>query len=94
MKHALKRKLIQIAAFGYSNPYLMNYKGGKLYQGKWKQFCNPGLNCYSCPAASMACPIGALQSVNGSTNYTVSFYVIGLLLAFGILLGRAVCGWL
>lgn len=94
MKHELKRKLVQIAAFGYSNPYLMNYKGGKLYQGKWKQFCNPGLNCYSCPAASLACPIGALQSVNGSMNFTVSFYVTGLLLAFGILLGRAVCGWL
>lgn len=94
MKHGLKRKLIQIAAFGYSNPYLMNFKGGKLYQGKWKQFCNPGLNCYSCPAASLACPIGALQSVNGSAGFTISFYVTGLLLAFGILFGRAVCGWL
>lgn len=94
MKHSIKRKMIQVVAFGYSNPYLMNFKGGKLYQGKWKQFCNPGLNCYSCPAASFACPIGALQSVNGSKNFTVSFYVVGILLAFGILLGRAVCGWL
>ena len=41
MKHALKRKLIQIAAFGYSNPYLMNYKGGKLYQGKWNSSVIP-----------------------------------------------------
>lgn len=94
LKHSIKRKLIQIAAFGYSNPYLTNFKGGKLYQGKWKQFCNPGLNCYSCPAASLACPIGALQAVNGSMNFKFSFYVIGLLLAFGILLGRVVCGWL
>lgn len=94
MRHSIKRKIIQLAAFGYSNPYLMNFRGGKLYQGKWKQFCNPGLNCYSCPAASLACPIGALQAVNGSMNFKFSFYVIGLLLAFGILLGRAVCGWL
>ncbi len=94
MKHALKRKIIQLVAFGYSNPYLMNFKGGKLYQGKWKLFCNPGLNCYSCPAASLACPVGALQAVNGSMNYKFGFYVMGLLLAFGILLGRAVCGWL
>ena len=94
MKHSIKRKLVQVAAFGYSNPYLMNFKGGKLYQGKWKQFCNPGLNCYSCPAAAFACPIGALQAVNGSVNFKLSFYVVGILLAFGVLLGRAVCGWL
>lgn len=94
MKHALKRKIIQLVAFGYSNPYLMNFKGGKLYQGKWKQFCNPGLNCYSCPAAGFACPIGAMQAVNGSMQFSFSFYVTGLLLAFGVLLGRAVCGWL
>lgn len=94
MKHSIKRKIVQLAAFGYSNPYLMNFKGGKLYQGKWKQFCNPGLNCYSCPAASLACPIGALQAVSGSMNYKFSFYVAGILLAVGVLLGRAVCGWL
>lgn len=94
MKHSIKRKLVQLAAFGYSNPYLMNFKGGKLYTGKWKQFCNPGLNCYSCPAASLACPIGAIQAVSGSMNFKFSFYVVGILLAFGVLLGRTVCGWL
>lgn len=72
----------------------MNFKGGKIFKGKWKQFCNPGLNCYSCPAARFACPIGALQAVNGSMNFNFSFYVIGLLLAFGTLLGRFICGWL
>ena len=84
IKHSLKRKLFQIIAFGYSNPYLMNFKEGKIFQGKWKQFCNPGLNCYSCPAASFACPIGALQAVNGSMNFNFSFYVVGILLAFGV----------
>ncbi len=92
--YALKRKLLQIIAFGCSNAHLLNFKGGKLYTGKWKQFCNPGLNCYSCPAAGFACPIGALQAVNGSRQFSFSFYVAGLLLAFGVLLGRAVCGWL
>ena len=92
--YAIKRKLLQIIAFGCSNAHLLNFKGGKLYMGKWKQFCNPGLNCYSCPAAGFACPIGALQAVNGSRQFSFSFYVAGLLLAFGVLLGRAVCGWL
>lgn len=94
MRYALKRKIFQIIAFGYSNTHLMNFKGGKIYQGKWKQFCNPGLNCYSCPAASLACPIGALQAVSGSMNFNFSFYVVGFLLAVGVLLGRAVCGYL
>ena len=74
--------------------HLLNFNGGKIYKGKWKQFCNPGLNCYSCPAASFACPIGALQSVSGSMKFNFSFYVVGVLLAFGVILGRAVCGWL
>lgn len=92
--YAIRRKLLQIIALGCSNAHLLNFKGGKLYTGKWKQFCNPGLNCYSCPAAGFACPIGALQAVNGSRQFSFSFYVAGLLLAFGVLLGRAVCGWL
>ena len=94
LTHFFKRKLIQIIAFGFSNSHLVNFKDGSIYQGKWKQFCNPGLNCYSCPAAGFACPIGALQSVNGSMKFNFSFYVVGFLLAVGVLLGRFVCGWL
>lgn len=94
MNNAIKRKLIQIAAFGFTNSRLGNFAGGKLYTGKWKQFCNPGLNCYSCPAATLACPIGAMQAVAGSMQYNFSFYVVGFLLAAGVLLGRFVCGWI
>ncbi len=90
----LKRKLIQIAAFGFSNSHLRNFASGKIYTGQWKQICNPGLNCYSCPAASFACPIGALQAVSGSMDFKFSFYVIGFLLAVGVFLGRFVCGFL
>lgn len=89
-----KRKLIQIAAFGFSNMHLENFAGGKIYTGAWKQFCNPGLNCYSCPAASLACPIGAMQAVSGSMNFKFSFYVVGFLLAVGAVFGRFVCGFL
>ena len=90
----LKRKLIQIAAFGFTNAHIPNFLSGKLYTGKWKEFCAPGLNCYSCPAAAFACPIGALQAVTGSRKSPISFYVFGLLLAFGVIFGRAVCGFL
>ena len=94
ISQSVKRKLIQMAAFGFSNAHRLNFSGGRIYKGKWKQFCNPGLNCYSCPAASFACPIGALQAVGSSMNFNFSFYVVGFLLAVGVLLGRAVCGYL
>lgn len=94
IKQNIKRKIFQIAAFGFSNAHVMNFKGGRIYEGKWKNFCNPGLNCYSCPAASFSCPIGALQAVNGSMEFNFSFYVTGILLAFGVLFGRGIWyGW-
>lgn len=89
----IKRKLIQIAAFGFTNFHIGNFAKGQIYNGKWKQFCSPGLNCYSCPAANLACPIGAMQSV-ASSSMKFSFYVVGILLAIGVVLGRGVCGYL
>ncbi len=54
----------------------------------------PGLNCYSCPGAVMACPLGSLQSGLVGAGYKIPFYVIGTLLLFGLLLGRVICGFL
>ena len=88
------RKLLQTAAFLACNPFLANFKGGRLYTGKWKNFCSPGLNCYSCPAAAFACPIGAMQAVGGSVRFNFSYYVTGILLAIGLVAGRAACAFL
>lgn len=90
----IRRKIIQIAAFGFSNSHIGNFAGGRLYKGSWKNFCNPGMNCYSCPAASFACPIGAMQAVGGSAKFSVSFYVLGFVLALGVIFGRAICGFI
>ena len=54
----------------------------------------PGLNCYSCPAASGACPIGAFQAVVGSSKFRFSYYITGFLILLGVLLGRFICGFL
>lgn len=67
---------------------------GKIYKGKLKNLCVPGLNCYSCPGAVAACPIGSLQAVIGNWNFKFAFYVAGLLILIGALIGRFVCGWL
>jgi polyferredoxin len=52
------------------------------------------LNCYSCPAAIGACPIGSLQAALGAADRKLPFYLIGTLLAFGAVFGRTICGWL
>ena len=90
----VRRKIIQVAAFGFTNSHVGNFAAGRIYKGTWKNFCSPGINCYSCPAAGFACPIGAMQAVGGSPKFGFSFYAVGFVLAFGVLFGRAVCGYL
>lgn len=88
------RLWVQISFTALSNGYFKGFTEGKIWQGKSKSFCVPGLNCYSCPGAFGSCPIGSLQAVLGSRNHWFSFYVIGLLMMFGAVFGRFVCGWL
>ena len=59
------RGWIQAGATLLTNLHLPNFLKGGLYQGAGKTVCVPGLNCYSCPAASGACPIGALSGGGG-----------------------------
>ena len=88
------RRYIQAAAALLSNLHLPNFLKGEIYRGAGKTVCVPGLNCYSCPAASGACPIGALQTVAGSAKYGFSYYITGILILLGVLLGRFICGFL
>ncbi len=92
LKSNLKRRIYQVVAFGFSNFYAGNFSNGTIYKGEWKKFCNPGMNCYSCPAATTSCPIGAIQAVGGSINYSFGFYAIGFVLACGVIFGRGICG--
>lgn len=93
-KHTLKRMLIQALAAIGANIHLSNYITGKIHSGESKAVCVPVLNCYSCPGATGACPIGSLQAVEGGKKYQVSFYVLGFTMLFGLLLGRFICGFL
>lgn len=77
-----------------TNIHLPNFIDGSLYKGAGKSVCVPGLNCYSCPAATGACPIGAFQSVVGNSKFSFSYYVTGTLILLGVLLGRFICGFL
>lgn len=89
-----KRKIIQLYSALLFNANIKGFVNGKIYQGPAKNMCVPGLNCYSCPGASGACPLGSLQNaLNGAKKSTI-YYVCGIILLYGILLGRIICGFL
>ena len=90
-----KIRLVTQACFAaLSNGYVNGFAGGRIFEGKSKFLCVPGLNCYSCPGALASCPIGSLQATLNAREYRLSLYVAGLLVVFGTLLGRFVCGFL
>ncbi len=89
-----KRHRVQALWTLLTNSYLTGFLQGKIYRGNLKKICLPGLNCYSCPGAIGACPIGAMQAVIGSWNFKFAFYVAGFLMFVGAVTGRFVCGWL
>lgn len=89
-----KRRLIQLYAALLTNANLKGFGSGKIYQGDVKSVCVPGLNCYSCPGAAAACPLGALQNALANTGKTVPYYMLGILLLYGVLFGRWICGFL
>ena len=93
-KNEWKRHRIQALWAFLTNSYLVGFVQGKIYRGKLKNLCVPGLNCYSCPGAVGSCPIGAMQAVIGSWNFRFAFYAAGFLMFVGALAGRFVCGWL
>ncbi|MGN0999518.1 MAG: 4Fe-4S binding protein [Faecousia sp.] len=88
-----KRKLMQLYFALLFNANLKGFSSGNIYRGSTKQFCAPGINCYSCPGAVAACPLGSLQG-SFSADRSTLFYVGGILLLYCVLFGRMICGWL
>ncbi len=58
--------------------------------------CFPVLNCWACPIAAFACPLGALQNaiVDMRALFILPLYILGGMLAASAVVGRAMCGWL
>lgn len=92
-KH-FKRRYVQLIAAVLYNCNWKGFATGKIAQGSTKGMCVPGLNCYSCPGAIGACPLGSLQTALISAKYQFPYYVLGTLLLMGLLLGRIICGFL
>ena len=94
------RKWVQVLWFFLTNGFWGFPLTGTLYQGPLKVLCSPGLNCYSCPAATTFCPIGSLQQLLLGLRLTlqsgqlfIGTYVVGCMGLLGTLFGRMICGW-
>ncbi|MBU4261851.1 MAG: 4Fe-4S binding protein [Proteobacteria bacterium] len=96
----LARKWVQLVIALLTNGYWGFPVTRTIYQGPLKVVCSPGLNCYSCPAATTYCPLGALQQLMlgirfnlENAQYYLGWYVLGCIGVVGAFLGRLVCGW-
>ena len=89
-----KIRFIQLYTALLYNANLKGFIKGEIFTGKSKVHCVPGLNCYSCPGAIGACPLGSLQGAVSSANKKAPYYVFGTILLYAIILGRTICGWM
>jgi polyferredoxin len=88
------RLTVQALALVLGNANWRGFIDGTIYQGSLKSICLPGLNCYSCPGALGACPLGILQNGLADPLLRIPLYGLGFLVLLGVVLGRMVCGWL
>jgi len=80
----VRRSWVQLGATVAFNSYLL---------APWlKSVPCAGFNCYACPGAILACPIGSLQHFGVIRQ--VPFYLLGFLGLVGGLIGRMSCGWI
>lgn len=81
------RRYVQVASLLLVNSYFLPQLRG---------VCFPVLNCWACPAASFACPLGALQNAIADARavLVLPLYILGSMLAVSAVLGRMMCGWL
>ncbi len=77
-----------------TNANLKGFVSGDIYRGPTKNLCVPSLNCYSCPGAIGACPLGSLQNALSESGTRLPAYIFGIIILFGLLLGRTICGFL
>jgi len=83
LKLTTKRRVTQVLALVISNlGFFHILKTG---------FVCPFLYCYGCPFATFGCPIGVIQ--NFIVYGRFPFFTLGSLGIYGMLFGRAFCGW-
>jgi len=88
----MRRIIVQFFSALGINSYFQAIARKAIYQGGFKGIPFPVLNCYACPLARTACPIGSLQHY--AAIRAIPYYLIGIFGITGFAVGRAPCGWL
>ena len=73
----VRRGVVQLLSALLHNANLPGFITGRIWQAQPKSVCVPVLNCYSCPGALGACPIGSLQSTLCGNGVKVSVLCCG-----------------
>ncbi|UCH72184.1 MAG: 4Fe-4S binding protein [Thermoplasmatales archaeon] len=89
-----KRLISQLFFFFFAN---LGFRINNWFNGK-TGFCYPFFYCHSCPTATSACPIraveeGLFRGFENKVNFKLLFYPFFIVGFVGIITGRAVCGW-
>ena len=87
------RRLVQLYAALLHNAHLRGFAEGKSIPGPRRRL-RARAELLFLPRRGGACPLGSLQNAVSASANRPAFYVVGLLLLFGLLLGRVICGWL
>ncbi len=86
------RTIVQILFALAINGYIVAwFSKPNLYSGSLKGVVLPVLNCYACPSALISCPAGSIQHFMAIK--AVPFFVLGVMIFLGALVGRFFCGW-
>ncbi len=88
------RRLAQLYCALLYNANIKGFVDGRIFVGNTKSACVPGFNCYSCPGAIGSCPLGAFQNALATSGTRAGTYMIGIILLYGLIAGRTICGWL
>ncbi|MBF0451856.1 MAG: 4Fe-4S binding protein [Candidatus Magnetomorum sp.] len=85
------RQWVQLISTILSNSYIGSFYTKMVSTHSLKGVCVPFLNCYSCPTAVFACPIGTLQHF--MSIHMIPYYLVSFMSLIGISIGRMACGW-
>ena len=75
------RTAVQTLSLILLNPFVYRQMG----------VCLPVMNCWACPAAASACPVGVAGGF--LAHGLIPFAVIGVFVLTGVIAGRIFCGW-
>ena len=93
MNLQIRRHAVQLCAVVLYNANAFTSITGRAVDFPYDKTCVPGLNCQYCRYTVAGCPLGMTQQALSGSFSAVTWQFWGLLVLFGLLFGRMICGW-